>query len=113
MTAAAEISVVFCTCPPAEAERLATFLVENRHAACVNILPGVTSVYRWQGKIEKDGESLLVIKCPREGVTDLREALVAEHPYDVAEVVAMPVDEGNPPYIRWVLDVTREKSEES
>ncbi len=107
MSSEKAVSVLFCTCPPAEAERLAGFLVENRHAACVNIVPAVTSIYRWQGKVEKEGESLLVIKCPRDDVGELTAALVKEHPYEVAAVVAVPVEEGNPPYLQWVVDSCR------
>jgi periplasmic divalent cation tolerance protein len=97
------VCVLLSTCPPAEAERLATLLVEGGHAACVNIAPRVTSIYRWEGKLQKDEESLLVIKCARARIEALREALVAAHPYDVPEVVALEVAAGHAPYVEWVL----------
>ncbi|MBI4605452.1 MAG: divalent-cation tolerance protein CutA [Planctomycetes bacterium] len=98
-----EICVVLCTCPPAEAERLAGLLVEKGLAACVNVVPGLTSVYRWEGKVCRDPESLLVIKCPRRGVEVLTEALVEAHPYDVPEVIALKVKDGNRAYLDWVV----------
>ncbi len=103
-----KIAVIFSTCPPGEAERLAELLVETGRAACVNIVPSVRSVYRWQGKIETDEESLLVIKCPLRKVGALTATLVEAHPYDVPEVISLPVDEGNPAYLRWVSEVTEE-----
>ena len=99
-----KVCVLLSTCPSQEAERLATFLVEKGHAACVNILPQVTSVYRWEGKIQRDGESLLVIKCPRERAEDVTRALVEEHPYDVPEVIVLKVKGGNPAYLDWVIE---------
>ena len=98
-----EVCVLLSTCPPAEAERLATLLVAGGHAACVNIAPRVTSVYRWEGKLQKDEESLLVIKCARARVEAATAALVAAHPYDVPEVIALDVAAGHPPYLDWVL----------
>lgn len=76
--------------------------MEGRHAACVNIVAGITSVYRWKGEIEKDGESLLVIKCPADGFETLQSALLEAHPYEVTEVLALPVEKGNPPYLEWI-----------
>ena len=99
-----KICVILSTCPPNDAERLASFLVETGHAACVNVLPQVTSVYRWEGKVKHDSESLLVIKCPRERVDALTEALTKEHPYDVPEVIVLKVKGGNPAYLDWVID---------
>lgn len=99
-----KISVVFCTCPLEHAERLASHLVESSRAACINILPQVTSIYRWEGKINRDSESLLVIKCATETVPELTAALTREHPYDVPEVIALPVEGGNADYLRWVLE---------
>lgn len=98
-----KICVLLSTCPRNDAERLASFLVENRHAACVNILPQVTSVYRWEGQVKHDSESLLVIKCPRDLAQAASEALVKEHPYDVPEVIVLKVKGGNPAYLDWVV----------
>lgn len=87
-----------------DAERIARDLVDNHFAACVNIVPGVTSVYRWKGQVEKDVELLLVIKTSRDRFEGLREALVADHPYEVPEVVAMHVEAGHPPYLAWLAE---------
>lgn len=106
MTPPEAICVVLCTCPPDEADRLAGLLVERRLAACVNVLPRVTSVYRWGGRIERDEESLLVVKCPAAAVERLTAELIAAHPYDVPEVVALPVHDGNAAYLRWVCEET-------
>ncbi|MBN1441973.1 MAG: divalent-cation tolerance protein CutA [Planctomycetes bacterium] len=100
------ISVVLSTCPPDHAERLASLLVERRLAACVNILAQVRSVYRWEGRIEREDECLLVIKLPSEAVDRLVAELVDAHPYDVPEVIALPVSGGNPSYLRWVCGET-------
>ena len=100
------IAVLLSTCPVDAAERLARVLVERRLAACVNVVPRVTSFYWWEGKLQEDGESLLVIKCPREGIDKLTTELVEAHPYDVPEVVAFDVAGGNPAYLEWVRKST-------
>jgi periplasmic divalent cation tolerance protein len=95
--------VVLSTVGTAEdAQRIARALVERGLAACVNVLPGVTSVYRWQGRIETEPEHLLVIKTTAEGFEPLRAALVSLHPYEVPEVVALPVRGGHGPYLAWL-----------
>ncbi len=101
---ATEVAALLCTCPPDHAERLARFLVEGRLAACVNIVPAVTSIYRWKDQMEQDTECLLIIKCPRAAVRPVTEALVSEHPYDLPEVIAVSIEDGNRDYLRWVLD---------
>jgi periplasmic divalent cation tolerance protein len=102
-----EIAILLSTCPPDEAARLAAFLIEGRHAACVNIVPGVESVYRWQGQIERSAESLLIVKCAATRVAEVTAALLEEHPYDLPEVVALPVAGGSEAYRRWVLENAR------
>jgi periplasmic divalent cation tolerance protein len=86
----------------ADAERIARVLVERRLAACVNVVPGVVSVYRWKGDVCRDEELLLVIKTRAERLPALREALVALHPYEVPELVALPIESGHPPYLDWL-----------
>lgn len=95
--------VVLCTCPPAEAGRIARALVEAG-AACVNIVPGVTSVYRWQGAVHADGEALLVIKAATEKIDSLRVMLDSVHPYELPEWVVLTPDESltSAAYRSWV-----------
>jgi len=85
-----------------DAPALARELVELRVAACVNIVERITSVYRWQGNVEEDGEQLLIIKTVEGRLADLREALFARHPYEVPEFVVMPVSETSPAYGAWL-----------
>jgi periplasmic divalent cation tolerance protein len=100
--------VVFSTVARAEdAERIGRALVERGLAACVNVVPGLVSIYRWQGQVESQEERLLVIKTRGERFEALREALVALHPYEVPEVVALPVAAGHAPYLAWLDDNSR------
>lgn len=95
--------LVLVTAPEGEtAERLARGLVEARLAACVNVVPGLRSFYRWEGKIADDAEVQLLIKT-REGRFDALVAWVQEHhPYDVPEVIALPIERGAAPYLAWL-----------
>ena len=95
--------VVFSTCgSEAEAERLARRLVEERLAACVNIVAPVRSFYRWKGQVEHAVEWMLVIKTSRELFERLRLTLEGAHSYELPEVLAIPVVEGSPTYMRWL-----------
>lgn len=94
--------VVLCTCPPDDAPRLARALVEARLAACVNVTAPVTSHYRWQGELCVDPEALLIIKTTASGVERLTKALVELHPYDLPEVIALPITGGSAPYLEWL-----------
>jgi periplasmic divalent cation tolerance protein len=95
--------VVLCTCPDeAVARRLAGCLVENRLAACVNILPEIRSIYRWQGELQEDGEAMMVIKATRDGYAALEARLLEEHPYDVPEVISLPLEGGSRDYLEWI-----------
>jgi periplasmic divalent cation tolerance protein len=85
-----------------DAERIARALVERGLAACVNVVPGVVSIYRWQGAVHKEQELLLVIKTRAEALEALRAALVSLHPYEVPELVAWPIAAGHEPYLRWI-----------
>ena len=101
--------VVLSTCgSPEEAARLARRLVETRAAACVNILPGVSSVYRWKGAVEEAQELLLVIKTRRPLLERLISELRAVHSYEVPEVVALPVVDGLDSYLAWIDEETSE-----
>lgn len=99
-----DVRAVLVTAPDAPtAERLASTLVEEGLAACVNVVPGVVSIYRWKGEVQRDAEVLLVAKCRARGFEALRRRVVELHPYELPEVLALPVEEGHPPYLAWVL----------
>lgn len=88
------------------ARRIARTLVERRLAACVNILAPCRSVYRWQGRVEEADELPLLIKCPKAGYPALEAALLELHPYELPEIVALPVEAGLPAYLSWVAEET-------
>ncbi|QIK38090.1 divalent-cation tolerance protein CutA [Caldichromatium japonicum] len=95
--------LLLCTCPDQEtAQRLATTLVEDRLAACINLVPGITSIYRWQGRIHQDPEVLLLLKTADERVDALMARLRALHPYEVPEIIVLPIVAGLAEYLEWV-----------
>jgi periplasmic divalent cation tolerance protein len=95
--------LVLCTVGSDEdAELIARQLVERQLVACVNVVPRVISIYRWKGRIERDEERLLLIKTRGERFEALREAIVALHPYECPEIVALPIDAGHEPYLAWL-----------
>lgn len=95
--------LVLSACDSEEsAAALARTLVEQRLAACVNILPGARSIYRWQGKIEDSPEWVLIIKSRRDLFGRLREAIAKTHSYEVPEVIALPVVDGSLAYLAWL-----------
>ncbi len=96
--------LVFVTAPQDRAEGLARALVEQRLAACVNVLPAVHSHFRWEGRLEEAHEALLVIKTTAEGYSALEAGVRALHPYDVPEVVAVPAIQALAPYAAWVAE---------
>lgn len=105
--ARAETLVVLCTCPDAPtAGRLAGELVKRRLAACVNVLPEIRSIYRWQDAVQDDGEALMVVKTTRSAYARLESWLAEHHPYDVPEIVALPVALGSVAYLDWVSNET-------
>jgi len=105
-----EVLLVVTTLPDrAAAEHIAVALVTARVAACVNVLAECTSVYRWQEKIERAGEVPLLIKTTRDAYARLEETLRSMHPYDVPEIVALPVTAGLPSYLDWVTQETKEQ----
>lgn len=99
--------VVYCTCPDQTvAERIAEALVIERLAACASIVPGLISIYRWQGQVRRDAEFLLIIKT-RDVVYSLLEARIRElHPYEVPEILALPIQAGSAAYLGWLADNT-------
>lgn len=101
--------VVFITAPSLEVgQQIARHLVEQKLAACVNIVPAVRSIYFWQGELQEDEEVLLIAKTRAE-VFDpqLVAAVEALHPYDVPEIIALPISQGAQPYLSWVAEETR------
>lgn len=98
-----DVLVVLVTTPtPEVAADLARALVEARLAACGNVVPGLRSIYRWEGAVQDEPEALLVLKTTRGRFEPLREAVLRRHPYQVPEVVALPVEAGSAPYLDWV-----------
>lgn len=103
-----EALLVVTTMPDREAAiALARALVEARVAACVNVLAGCTSVYRWDGAVESADEVPLLIKTTTERYPALEQAIRQHHPYELPEVVAVPIARGLPAYLQWVGDETR------
>jgi periplasmic divalent cation tolerance protein len=98
-----EALVVLCTAPTAEvAAGLARALVEARLAACGNVVPGLRSIYRWQGQVEDQPEALLILKTTRQRFPALRDELLRRHPYQVPEVLALPVEAASAAYLGWL-----------
>ncbi len=98
-----ELLIVFCTFPDlARAREIGTALVESQLAACVNLVPGVESIYRWEGKVETAAEVLAVFKTTREAWPRFEEKLRALHPYDVPEIVALRPEAVSATYAHWV-----------
>ncbi len=87
---------------PEEAQRLAQTLVADGLAACVNIVPGITSVYRWEGRVQRDQEWLLVAKSRRDRLVDLVRRVQTLHSYQVPEVIALPIVSGSQAYLHWL-----------
>jgi periplasmic divalent cation tolerance protein len=87
-----------------ESKKIARALVESRLAACVNIIPKIESVYRWEGKVEEAQEYLLLIKTTAEVFPHLREMIQRLHSYEVPECIALSVDDGSPAYLKWIDD---------
>jgi periplasmic divalent cation tolerance protein len=103
-----EAIVVLVTTPtPERAAEIARALVEERLAACGNVLPAIRSVYRWEGKVQDDQEALLVLKSTRDRFEALRDRVLALHPYQVPEVIALPVEAGSAAYLAWIAGETR------
>ncbi len=99
--------LVLCTAPDdVVGARLARELVERRLAACVNMIAGVRSFYRWEGTLHADAEVQLIIKSRRGRFEDLRACLNEHHPYDVPEVLALPIVAGSEPYLEWMAAQT-------
>lgn len=100
-----ETLVVLCTLPDRDqAMRLARALVEEGLAACVNLVPGLTSVYRWQGSVQEDAEVLLLVKTSQAVYTRLEQRIRALHPYELPEIIAVPLQTGQADYLKWIQE---------
>jgi len=103
----ADVLIALCTCPDAAVgARIAEALVGEGLAACVNTLPGITSVYLWKGEVQRDSEVLLLIKTTQARLPELTGRVRQLHPYELPEVIAVPVSGGLPDYIQWVISCT-------
>jgi len=93
---------------PAEAKKIARCLLDSELAACVNILPPIRSMYRWQGKLEDTKEYLLFIKTKRELFSELKTAICQHHSYTTPEIICLPIIDGLPEYLQWVNDSVKQ-----
>ncbi len=99
-----EALVVLVTAPtPEKAAEIARTLVEEKLAACGNVVAGIRSIYRWDGKLCDEAEALLVLKVPARRVPELRDRVAAIHPYELPEVVALPIVDGLEKYVNWIV----------
>lgn len=98
------IRVVFVTIPTDKADEMAQALVENRLAACVNVVPEINSFYWDKENVKNSQESLLIIKTTHQKIEAMTNFVANSHPYDIPEVISLPVAEGLPRYISWVID---------
>lgn len=104
------VAVTLVTCPDRKtAAKVASALVDERLAACVNIVPGITSVYRWEGRIHRDRETLLIIKSRRTLSAALTKRVKELHPYSVPEVIQLNVVSGSGAYLAWVRKSTMKR----
>ena len=102
-----EYLIVLTTLPDDEScKDLARLLVKRKLAACVNILPPMTSIYEWKGELEQGTEQLLLIKTRRERYAELENVIRDSHPYEIPEIIAVPVEHGLADYLKWINDET-------
>jgi len=99
--------IIFATCSADEADALASRLVEEQLVGCVNVLPGVRAVYRWEGAVERDEEVILLMETTAERAPAATERLRALHSYDVPKIVVLAPESCDEPYRRWLEEVTR------
>ena len=100
--------IVLCTAPDMDcAKQIAHFLLKEKLAACCNIMPKITSVYVWQGKIEQDDEYLIFIKTKLNNYKKLEDAITKLHPYDVPEIISVDITAGSNKYLNWISENVR------
>ena len=101
--------LVLSTFPSAdEARQIGTQLVEMQAAACVNVIPSIESIYRWDGEVRNTTEVLALIKTTVNNLPELRSRIDELHPYDVPEIIAVPISDGAPAYLSWISEMTRD-----
>ncbi|XP_045446759.1 protein CutA homolog [Melitaea cinxia] len=104
-------SVAYVTVPSTDVGKtIGHGLVKNKLAACVNIIPQVTSIYEWKNEINEDSEALLMIKTRTSLVDKLTDFVRSNHPYEVCEVISLPIKNGNPPYLKWIGEAVPENN---
>jgi len=102
-----EYQIILSTCPDREnAEKLANLLIEQNLAACVNIVPGLTSIYKWKGEIQTGTELLLIIKTRSDRYTEIESIICAHHPYELPEIISVPLQHGLKNYLDWIDNTT-------
>ncbi|MFZ2450008.1 MAG: divalent-cation tolerance protein CutA [Methylovulum miyakonense] len=102
--------LILCTCPDkATAKKLAHLLVSKKLAACVNIIAGISSVYSWEDEIESVTECLLMIKTSQDNYAAIETALFKHHPYELPEIIALPIERGLPEYLDWITSCLSSK----
>lgn len=103
------LKVVLCNCPPDDAQAIANALVGENLAACVNLIPGVQSIYTWEGKLCQEEETTLLIKTTSNRYAELEQTIKKIHPYDTPEIVAMDADNVLPAYGNWVAKEVKDE----
>jgi len=101
------IVILITTKDKLEAEKIAKMLIQNKLAACVNILAGVKSLFRWQGKIDQAKEALLIVKSKKEKFDKIAKLVKSMHSYDLPEIIAIPIVSGFKPYLDWINESVR------
>ncbi|MGH7166549.1 MAG: divalent-cation tolerance protein CutA [Nitrospiraceae bacterium] len=105
---AQEIVVLVTASSEEEAARIGRALVEGSLAACANVLPRVRSIFRWEGKVSEEQESLMIVKSRSDLFDDLAKTVKRLHSYQVPEIIAVPIAHGSPEYLAWIHEVTRQ-----
>lgn len=106
-----DVLLVLVSGPPGKVDGIALELLEAGLAACINIVPSIKSFYRWQGKVQQDNESLMLIKCAANNFKALQGRILKLHPYELPEIITVSVSGGLPAYLDWVLQLKNNNSE--
>lgn len=102
-----DLIIVFCTCGSEKnASQIADKLVSHQLAACVNMLPGIESVYQWQEQIQRDKEVLLIIKTQQDRYSELEQVILELHDYELPEIITVPIEAGYQAYLKWITSAT-------